>query len=121
MDPVRLVEHVTYKPGWRFKIGGPGRRFVCVFARTPDSLAPACERVTQHMFEIPDIDDPPGFYRWLFDRLLDAERHEAAEFFRVGGAAPFWPNHQDEGSPYAHVERHIAWPCTPSPPVSAGS
>lgn len=57
------------------------------------------------MFEIPDGLDERGFCRWVFDRLLEVERHEAAEFFQVDGMRPFWPNHQDEGSPYAHVER----------------
>lgn len=98
------VDRLSYKPGWRFKRGGPGGRFLCVFATTPDSLHPARERTTQHMFEIPDGLDDRGFCRWVFDCLLQAERHEAAEFFQVDGVRPFWPNHQDEGDPYAHVE-----------------
>lgn len=105
MDSARLLARVAYKPGWTFKIGGPLGRYVCVFARTPDSNDPRCERTTQHMFEIPDVDDDVEFYRWLFARLVDAERHEAGEFFRVNGTRPFMPNHQDEGSPYEHVER----------------
>jgi len=104
-----LVAAISYKPGWRFRLGGPLNRFLCVHAITPDSGDPTRERSTQHMFEIPDVEGPE-FYRWVFDRLLEAERHEAAEFFRVDGQAPYFPNHQDEGSPYAHVEREIAWP-----------
>ena len=98
------VDHLSYKPGWKFKLGGPGGRFLCVFATTPDSLSPERQRTTQHMWEIPPLEGR-DLIRWVFDRLLDAERHEAAEFFRVGGVAPFWPNHQDEGDPYAHVDR----------------
>jgi hypothetical protein len=110
VDAARQVASLTYKPGWAFKIGGPLNRYVCVFATTPDSLQPGRQRCTQHMFEIPDdVADVAGFHRWLFSRLLDAERHEAAEFYRVAGQAPFWPNHQDEGSPYEPVERDIAW------------
>lgn len=104
-----LVAALSYKPGWAFRIGGPLNRFLCVFATTADSVEPSRERCTQHMFEMPDLVGPP-FYRWVFDRLLDAERHEAGEFFRVNGQAPFFPHHQDEGSPYEHVEREIAWP-----------
>jgi hypothetical protein len=105
----RAVASITYKPGWRFRVGGPLNRYLCVHALTLDSLDPSQTRTTQHMFEMPDGVDVPGFHRWAFARVLDAERHEAAEFYRVAGQAPFWPNHQDEGSPYAHVERDIAW------------
>ena len=101
-----LVATLAYKPGWTFKLGGPGNRFLCVFARTPDSLSPGRERTTQHMFEIPD--DVVGrneFARWVLGCLLQAERHEACEFFAVDGFRPFWPHHQDEGDPYALVER----------------
>ena len=41
---------------------------------------------------------------------LQAELHEAGEFFELGGHRPFFPNHQDEGSPYERVER---WESTP--------
>lgn len=99
-----MIERVGYKPGWTFKRGGPGGRFMCVFARTPDSLAPARERVTQHMFEVPDGLDGRGFARWVLDCVLLAERHEACEFLSFDGVRPFWPNHQDEGDPYEHVE-----------------
>ena len=104
-----LVAALSYKPGWTFRIGGPLNRYLCVFATTADSVEPSRKRCTQHMFEMPDLVGPP-FFRWVFDRLLDAERHEAGEFFRVNGEAPFFPHHQDEGSPYEHVEREIAWP-----------
>lgn len=99
-----LVAALRYKPGWVFKIGGPNRRFLCVFATCPDSSRPGQVRTTQHMFELPDLDGH-DFYRWVFARLLDAERHEAGEFFTVGSVYPFYPNHQDEGSPYEPVER----------------
>ena len=105
MVPAGWLSSVSYKPGWTFKLGGPGNRFVCVFARTPNSLSPSSERVTQHMFEVPDEDDPRRLARWLLDCLLLVERHEACEFLSVGGARPFWPNHQDEGDPYELVER----------------
>lgn len=100
-----LVTRLAYKPGWTFKVGGPLGRFLCVFATTPDSIQPGRSRTTQHMWEIPDLADEREFVRWVFDRLLDAELHEAGEFFAVDGERPFYPNHQDEGSPYELVER----------------
>lgn len=99
-----LIDQLAYKPGWKFKQGGPGGRFLCVFATTQDSLAPERQRTTQHMWGLPALEGRE-LVRWVFDRLLDAERHEAAEFFQVAGVRPFWPNHQDEGDPYVHVDR----------------
>jgi hypothetical protein len=101
MDASRL----GYKPGWTFKVAGPGGRFLCVFATTPDSNDPARNRTTQHQFELPEGLDDRAMARWVFDRLLECEQHEVGEFFRWDGRRPFMPNHADEGSPYARVER----------------
>lgn len=96
-----LVAAVKYKPGWTFRLGGPSNRFLCIFAETPDAHHPERQRVTQHMFEMP----PAPTERWVFDRILLAELHEAGEFFQVGDRRPFYPHHQDEGSPYELVDR----------------
>lgn len=97
-----MIEGLAYKPGWTFKLGGPGGRKLCIFATTPDSQAPGRTRCTQHQFEIPAAGITA---RWVFDCVLLAELHEAGEFFEVDGFRPFYPNHQDEGSPYELVER----------------
>lgn len=94
---------IGYKPGWKFRIGGPGNRYLCVFAMTPDSLAPQRQRCTQHMRELPPLQGA-DMARWVFGFLLDIERHEAAEFFQWDGERPFWPAHGD-GDPYAPAER----------------
>jgi hypothetical protein len=108
LAPATLVPSLTYKPGWRFKVGGPNGSMLCVFSSTPDSLTPGRDRLTQHQFPFPaDAMTREGFARWVFACLMSAEFHEAAEFLQVDGFRPFWPNHQDEGSPYAWVER---WP-----------
>ncbi len=107
--PRPAKEHVaslTYKPGWTFKVGGPDGRYMCVFARTPNSLDPGCERTTQHMFELPEGPiTPAAFSRWAFWNLLRVEFHETSEFLQLDGFRPFWPHHQDEGDPYALVDR----------------
>jgi len=110
-DVAALIPTIRYKPGWTFKLGGPERRFLCVFATTPDSLNPARERCTQHMFEIPDP-SPLGAdaARWIFDHLLLAELHEAGEFFDIAGHRPYFPHHQDEGSPYELPDRWAVHP-----------
>lgn len=101
-----LVASLSYKPGWKFKLGGPLNRYLCVFATTPDSLAPERTRCTQHMFELPaPVMERREFARWAFACLLKAEMHELGEFLAVDGFRPFFPHHQDEGDPYVWVER----------------
>lgn len=104
-SPAAIISALTYKPGWSFKIAGPGGRFLCIHADTPDSMRPATHRSTQHQFEIPDGIAGRTFVRWVRDCLLLAERHEACEFLAIDGFRPFFPHHQDEGSPYELVER----------------
>ena len=99
------VGTLGYKPGWTFKIGGPNRQYLCVFATTPDSSDPNRQRCTQHMFELPATRDARALARWVFDRLLLCEQHETGEFLTIAGHRPFFPHHQDEGSPYERVER----------------
>lgn len=106
-DLSAFVSSLRYKPGWSFKIGGPLGSMLCVFARTPDSQRPGAERTTQHQFALPAWATPgPRLERWVFvDCLLLAELHEAGEFYAVGDRRPFYPHHQDEGDPYALVDR----------------
>ncbi|HEX6968104.1 MAG TPA: hypothetical protein VF174_04720 [Micromonosporaceae bacterium] len=112
MSVAALVGRLTYKPGWTFKLGGPGGRYLCVFATTPDSNDVSRQRTTQHMFEVPDdLTTDRAAARWIFERLLLVEQHEAGEFFAIAGRRPFYPHHQDEGSPYDLVDRweEISW------------
>jgi len=39
MNLAGLVAAIAYKPGWRFKLAGPGGRWLCVYAETVDSQA----------------------------------------------------------------------------------
>lgn len=105
VDPAAFVASLRYKPGWKFKIGGPLNGSLCIFATTPDSQNAARERTTQHMFALPMPCPAPEFARWVFDCLLLCELHEAGEFFMVGDRRPFFPHHQEEGSPYELVDR----------------
>lgn len=106
VDPAAVIASITYKPGWTFKLAGPLGRYLCVFANTVDSQQVDRYRTTQHQFRLPDeLADRQALIRWLFDCLLLCELHEAGEFFQVGSFRPFFPNHQDEGSPYELVQR----------------
>ena len=103
IDAARL----GYKPGWRFKVAGPGGRFLCVYSDTLESRGREARRLTQHQFEFPadGFTDDRDAARWVLDCILLAEQHEACEFLTLDGVAVFWPHHQDEGSPYEIVER----------------
>lgn len=54
----------------------------------------------------PNPGGPPATYdqrswrRWLFDRILDVEKHEAMEFFQVAGRRPYAPSHGPGNDPY---------------------
>ena len=98
------VARLKYKPGWKFKVGGPLNTMLCVYANTPDSQNSGHNRTTQHQFTIPTDVDDRGFARWLYARLLDCEKHELGEFLEIDGHRPFFPNHAD-GDPYTYVER----------------
>jgi hypothetical protein len=101
-----IVARLAYRPGWTFKIAGPLGSALCVFARTPDSAAPARERTTQHQFPIPAGPLPAcEWLRWIRGCLELVERHELGEFLTFDGRRPFFPHHQDEGSPYELVDR----------------
>ena len=107
-----VVPTLTYKSGWRFKIGGPLSGSMCVYATTVDSGHRDRQRTTQHQFVFVEGQTRPEFVRWVFDCLLLCEQHETGEFFEVGGVAPMFPHHQDEGSPYDIVDRTeaLTWP-----------
>lgn len=105
-DPAGFVASLAYKPGWRFKLAGPLGRYLCVYALTQDSQAPERTRLTQHQFKFPDpLPDYRDLCRWALGCMLEIERHECTEFLSIDGHRPFFPHHQDEGSPYEHVER----------------
>lgn len=41
---------------------------------------------------------------WVFDQILLVERHEACEFFKIDGKAPYFPEHGANSDPYK-IER----------------
>lgn len=111
------VTSLRYKPGWSFKRAGPRNRYLCIFATTTDSNAQGRTRCTQHQFEMPVGVSDREWIRWVRDCLIVVETHEVGEFLAVEGHRPFMPYHQDEGSPYAAVERWegTPWHSTPLP------
>jgi hypothetical protein len=114
---VRLLASLEYRPGWevRYEADLPDRwcageevqtsgpTLCVVTAPEFDARRPEHGRIyrSDHYFPVPEsCGDWP---RWVLDRLLDVEAHEAMEFLKVGGEHPFAPAHSGPGpwDPYA--------------------
>lgn len=116
---IDVVRSITYKPGWTITIehmtrryehlaGGEGMTLRIEF-RNQDSTNPGNEVGLDHYFAVPPaMYDRETWERWVFDRIVEMETHEAMEFFHVDGWAPFFPPHGDMNgrSPYT-IERGV--------------
>jgi len=115
-----MVSQVRYKIGWAFSLENRDRGqgsvglTLCILIDTPDSYHPERRRQVMHYFIVPAAAyDRQSWRRWLFDRVLDVETHEACEFFKlvhaeVAGAGqverPYAPNHGSGRDPYVIFE-----------------
>jgi hypothetical protein len=126
------VGQLRYKPGWQFRLesghtsstggGCPSRLpavsastgmaftyppqpvFLVVCVETLDSSSGA-RIFIEHRFLAPPEEYPIPARRWLLDRILDVERHEAMEFFAIGDQRPFYPDHGPAADLYRITER----------------
>lgn len=103
-----LVERAEYRPGWQLLLvdnydrgqGSKGLTFIVV-GTFPDTYNPENILRVQHLFPVPPAAyDDRSWRRWIFERLLEVERHEAAEFFKVDGERPYAPHHGPGNDPY---------------------
>jgi hypothetical protein len=104
-----LVSALTYRPGWRFVLqdidrgqGSKGLTLDIITlgynSRHPDR-GPTYS--VHHYMPIPPASyDRRSWQRWLFEQCLLVERHEACEFFCVGGEYPYAPSHGPGNDPY---------------------
>jgi hypothetical protein len=132
-DLYAMVGQLRYKPGWQFRLesgytsstgagcpsvlpavsAGTGMAFtyppqplflvVCVEAL--DSTGSGQRIFLEHRFPVAPEELAMRWHRWLLDRILDVERHEACEFFRIGGERPFYPEHGPDADLYGITER----------------
>lgn len=107
VDLEELVTSASYRPGWTFWLGNLSRGQECIgltlviTARTVDSLNPKNPIAVQHLFPVPAAAyNRASWQRWLLDRVLDVEQHEACEFFRIDGERVFAPHHSEGEDPY---------------------
>jgi hypothetical protein len=109
-----MIEQVRYKPGFRFELNNIDRGqdskglTLSIYITTNDAYHSDRDRSVVHYFPVPPAAyDERSWQRWLFDRILDVETHEAMEFFRfppeqVGDKEihPYAPSHGPGNDPY---------------------
>jgi hypothetical protein len=108
-----LVTECTYRPDWLLALEdgerdpGCGGLTLIVVVTAPDSYDHQRMVRVRHLFPVPPATyNRASWCRWLFETLLLVERHEAMEFFTVGGVKPYAPNHGPGHDPY--VVRELA-------------
>lgn len=104
----RLVNALTYRPGWTFELvrgldrgqDSAGLTLV-ITALTVNSYPPhERTRINHYMPVPPAAYDERSWRRWLLDQCLLVERHEACEFFTIDGDKPYAPSHGPGNDPY---------------------
>lgn len=104
----QLVKGWTYKPGWDITLHdlpttseGVGGLRLYITSDTENSLDPKRRIRVRHEFIVPAATyKRSSWLRWLWDRVLDVERHEAGEFFRIDGERVYAPHHGNGENPY---------------------
>lgn len=111
-----LLKRFKYKPGWDFHVAEQVDynvyRFV-IGVHCKDTYNRHPQFYVTHTFPIPEMLVEDSMERWLLDRIIDVEKHEAMEFFTVDGHRRFEPDHDLFADPYAVVDRFALPPNTP--------
>lgn len=105
-DLAELVESISYRDGWTFTLSdmprgqGCGGLTLTINALVVDSIGGGRMRV-HHLFIVPAAAyNRRSWMRWLLDRCIDVETHEACEFFRIDGERVYAPHHSEGENPY---------------------
>lgn len=116
-DACTLVnEHVTYKPGWDLyavPAAGDGIWVAYVLRASnssPVEVDPRPEVRTEGEFYVALTDlSPRDVQARVLRGIIDvAETHEAREFFRVNGFAPFHPHRRDGDIAWRASDRGVS-------------
>lgn len=107
-DALKLIEGVSYKPGWSFSAINYERNAGCVLLRVkyevPNSDVRYAPEYAEPVAPVPSMDfilsafdchTDTDVYGKVIECLLQVERHEAREFFAVNGTdydKPFHPH-----------------------------
>ena len=104
-----IVAGLSYRPGWEFGLadidrgqGSEGLTLV-VTSLGYDTYNPDRGETyrVNHYFIVPAAAyDRGSWTRWVLDRLVEIETHEACEFMVLDSKRPFAPNHGPGRDPY---------------------
>jgi hypothetical protein len=102
-----LVDQLSYK-GWQVFLadnldrGQGSKGLTLVITREgPDTYHPERVIAVNHYMPVPPAAFNAGSWRrWLLEQFLLVERHECAEYFKIGGERVFRPNHGNGEDPY---------------------
>jgi len=107
----KLVWACKYRSGWKFVLNHEDRGqgsiglTLNIIIKCQDTYHPETPILIRHSHIVPAAAyDERSWRRWLFERILEVERHEAAEFFQIGGMRPYAPNHGPGNDPYIIFE-----------------
>ena len=107
-----LVNRMSYREGWTFTLHdrydrgqrSSGLTFTAV-GTYPDTYTPENIIRVAHLFPVPPAAyDERSWRRWIFERILEIERHEAMEFFKIDDKRPYAPHHGPGNDPYIIFE-----------------
>lgn len=119
----QVVASVTYKPGWTLNLqeisrgqGSEGLTLT-IAANVPNTVGPGNVDFL-HLFPVPPAAyDTETWARWVLDCILSVEQHEALEWYRLNGHAPFFPEHRPGRNPYTiamvKTQADVDAPATP--------
>jgi hypothetical protein len=125
-----IVDGIQYRPGWTFTLedrerdpadthGGAAGGLTLVgltggyefngesndYIGAMDAYHPMRPRPVYFYFPVPAATfDEQAWRRWVFDRIMEVELHEAMEHFVVDGQRPFSPTHGPGQNPYVVTE-----------------
>ena len=108
-----LVSKLEYRPGWTVELkdidrgqGSEGLTFI-VTSLGYNSYHPERGETYRvyHYFPVPPAAfNEQSWRRWLLERFIELETHEACEFFQIDGERPYAPHHGPGNDPYIIFE-----------------
>lgn len=108
-----LVNALSYRPGWAFTLadtdrgqGSVGLTFIVQSLGYDSYHTDRGETYrVRHYFPVPPAAfNEQSWRRWLLDRIVEIETHEACEFFAIDGERPYAPHHGPGNDPYIIFE-----------------
>lgn len=98
----KIIETIEYQEKWSFELTDDIPTKFAIRILTRDSTGELDgDQKYLHKFSIPFYDlTQEDLERYVFDRIMDVNFHEAMENFKVDGVAIFMPDHSETSNLY---------------------